>query len=167
MKKLNKNEKIAVFVSLAAVTAFFLVGFVSALISKVNMVDVNDFDAGAVQEGTPIEVGASNLDARDLVVGSGDEAVSGKFISVHYIGTLDNGEVFDSSVARGAPFEFALGVGNVIQGWEIGMQGMKVGGKRVLVIPPELGYGAVGGHPLQTETLHFEIELLGVKDSNN
>ncbi|MBL7045959.1 MAG: FKBP-type peptidyl-prolyl cis-trans isomerase [Parcubacteria group bacterium] len=165
MKKLNKNEKVAVFVSLTLVAAFFLVGFVSALISKLNMPDEN-VEVKEEVVGTPVQVGASNLDARDLVVGDGDEAVSGKLVSVHYTGTLDNGEVFDSSVARGTPFEFTLGVGQVIQGWDLGVAGMKVGGKRVLVIPPELAYGAVNGHPLQTETLNFEVELLGIKNSN-
>ncbi|MAF59787.1 MAG: FKBP-type peptidyl-prolyl cis-trans isomerase [Candidatus Pacebacteria bacterium] len=161
MKKLSKNENVAVFVSLVAVVAFFLVGLVSALVSKITVTNID-----AEVPGTPVEVNASNLAARDLVVGEGAEAVSGKVITVHYVGTLDSGQVFDSSVARGTPFTFTLGVGQVIQGWELGVRGMKVGGKRTLIIPPELAYGAIGGHPLQTETLNFEVELLDVKDSN-
>ncbi len=100
----------------------------------------------------------------DVVVGTGEEAVPGKNVTVHYTGTLQSGQVFDSSVSRGQPFSFPLGAGMVIQGWEQGVAGMKVGGKRTLVIPPELGYGAqaVGTIP-PNSTLIFEVELLGVE----
>ncbi len=105
------------------------------------------------------------LDVTDLVVGSGDEASPGKRVSVHYTGTLTNGEKFDSSLDRGRPFDFALGGGQVIQGWDRGVAGMRVGGKRKLVIPPELGYGSRGFPPVipPNSTLVFEIELLAVK----
>ncbi len=104
------------------------------------------------------------LKVEDLVVGSGTEAVAGKKVSVHYTGTLTNGSKFDSSLDRGRPFEFPLGAGRVIKGWDQGVAGMRVGGKRKLTIPPELGYGARGFPPVipPDSTLIFEVELLGV-----
>src|SRR5690606_2645472 len=101
----------------------------------------------------------------DLVVGTGEEAVHGKAVTVHYTGTLTDGSKFDSSVDRGEPFVFPLGAGRVIQGWDRGVVGMTVGGKRRLTIPPELGYGPRGFPPVipANATLIFEIELLGVR----
>ncbi len=106
----------------------------------------------------------SKLQIVDSVVGTGAEAVSGKTVSVHYTGKLTNGSVFDSSVSRGVPFEFPLGGGMVIEGWDLGVAGMKVGGKRTLTIPPELGYGSrdMGVIP-PNSTLIFDVELLDVK----
>jgi len=105
------------------------------------------------------------LQIDDLSPGTGTEATEGRTVSVHYTGTLTNGEKFDSSLDRGRPFEFTLGAGRVIQGWEQGVRGMKVGGKRKLTVPPELGYGARGFPPVipANATLVFEIELLAVK----
>lgn len=105
------------------------------------------------------------LEIDDLSPGTGTEATEGRTVSVHYTGTLTNGEKFDSSLDRGRPFEFTLGAGRVIKGWEQGVLGMKVGGKRKLTIPPELGYGARGFPPVipANATLVFEIELLDVK----
>lgn len=105
------------------------------------------------------------LKIEDLAVGTGAEAVSGKLISVHYVGTLTDGTKFDSSKDRGEPFEFTLGAGQVIQGWDMGVLGMKVGGKRKLTIPSELGYGPSGASGVipPNATLIFEIELLAVK----
>ena len=80
---------------------------------------------------------SGKLETKDLVVGTGIEATSGKVVSVHYVGTLTNGTKFDSSRDRGTPFEFTLGAGEVIQGWDLGVAGMKVGGKRILTIPSE------------------------------
>ena len=106
----------------------------------------------------------TELKIEDILVGEGKEAISGKLLSMHYTGTLLDGTKFDSSLDRGAPFEFVLGTGQVIQGWDQGIAGMKVGGKRILTIPPDLAYGASAGHHLQNETLIFEVELLEVKD---
>lgn len=107
----------------------------------------------------------SGLTYRDQVVGSGPVAVAGKTVSVHYTGWLTNGQKFDSSVDRGQPFSFPLGAGRVIKGWDEGVQGMKVGGKRKLTIPSELGYGTrgAGGVIPPNATLVFDVELLGVQ----
>jgi FKBP-type peptidyl-prolyl cis-trans isomerase FkpA len=111
---------------------------------------------------------ASGLQYEDTTVGSGAEAVAGKRVSVHYTGWLYNdgvkGAKFDSSKDRGDPFDFPLGGGRVIKGWDEGVQGMKVGGTRVLVIPADLGYGSrgAGGVIPPNATLMFEVELLAV-----
>jgi peptidylprolyl isomerase/FKBP-type peptidyl-prolyl cis-trans isomerase FkpA len=99
----------------------------------------------------------------DMVVGKGTEAVRGKTVNVHYTGWLTDGTKFDSSVG-GDPFSFTLGAGEVIEGWDRGVAGMKVGGKRKLTLPPELAYGAAGAPPEipANATLVFEVELLGV-----
>ena len=98
----------------------------------------------------------------DLVEGTGAEAKAGQTVSVHYVGTLTDGRKFDSSRDRGTPFKFPLGAGRVIQGWDRGVAGMKIGGKRKLTIPPDLAYGARGFPPVipANATLVFEIELL-------
>jgi len=97
--------------------------------------------------------------------GSGREAEAGSVAVVHYTGKLSDGSVFDSSLTRGKPFEFNVGAGNVIKGWDLGVIGMKVGEKRLLTIPPALGYGANGYPPVipANATLTFEVELIGVK----
>jgi peptidylprolyl isomerase len=106
---------------------------------------------------------ASGLQITDLVIGEGEEAKPGQTVSVNYRGTLRNGKEFDSSYGRG-PFSFPLGAGRVIKGWDEGVAGMKVGGKRQLVIPPDLAYGSrgAGGVIPPDATLLFEVELLGV-----
>ncbi len=106
----------------------------------------------------------TELTITDEKIGTGDEAVSGKKITVNYVGTLTDGTKFDSSYDRNMPFAFNLGAGEVIAGWDQGFSGMKVGGKRKLVIPASLGYGpqAVGTIPANS-TLIFEVELLKVE----
>lgn len=113
---------------------------------------------------TPTEE-VTELKIEDMVVGTGAEAVSGKTVSVHYTGWLTDGTKFDSSVDRGTPFEFQLGQGRVIRGWDEGVAGMKIGGKRKLTIPPEMGYGARGSGSVipPNATLVFDVELLGVR----
>jgi FKBP-type peptidyl-prolyl cis-trans isomerase len=105
------------------------------------------------------------LETKDLVVGKGAEAKAGDNVKVHYVGTLTDGKEFDSSKKHGQPFEFELGAGRVIKGWDQGVAGMKVGGKRKLTVPPSLGYGARGFPPVipPNATLVFEVELLEVK----
>ena len=106
----------------------------------------------------------SGLKYIDEVVGTGDSPTKGKSVKVHYTGRLTDGKKFDSSVDRGQPFVFSIGVGQVIKGWDEGVMSMKVGGKRQLIIPPELGYGArgAGGAIPPNAELIFDVELLGV-----
>ncbi len=107
----------------------------------------------------------NSLKIEDVRVGDGAEARPGQQVSVHYVGTLVDGEKFDSSRDRGQPFGFKLGAGQVIQGWDEGVAGMKIGGLRKLTIPPELGYGAEGypGAIPPNATLLFEVELIAVR----
>ncbi|HWI60234.1 MAG TPA: FKBP-type peptidyl-prolyl cis-trans isomerase [Symbiobacteriaceae bacterium] len=107
----------------------------------------------------------SGLKFEELRVGDGARPKKGDFVQVHYTGWLTNGKKFDSSVDRGQPFEFKLGAGQVIRGWDEGLSTMNVGGKRRLVIPPELGYGArgAGGVIPPNAELVFEVELLGIR----
>jgi peptidylprolyl isomerase len=107
----------------------------------------------------------ADLVITDITVGDGDEAKAGQTVSVHYVGVAHStGEEFDASYNRGTPLQFRLGVGQVIAGWDTGVQGMKVGGRRQLVIPPHLGYGSrgAGGVIKPGETLIFVVDLLGV-----
>jgi FKBP-type peptidyl-prolyl cis-trans isomerase len=121
---------------------------------------------------TPAEASPSNalpgpatLQSEDVVVGTGRAAASGDNVSVHYTGTLMNGNKFDSSRDRGTPFDFKLGTGAVIKGWDQGVVGMKVGGKRKLTIPSALAYGEKGHPPAipPDAALKFDIELLAIK----
>jgi FKBP-type peptidyl-prolyl cis-trans isomerase len=104
------------------------------------------------------------LKIEDVQKGTGEAAVAGKTVTVHYTGWLANGTKFDSSVDRKQPFKFKLGAGQVIPGWDQGVSGMLVGGKRRLTIPPSLGYGARGVGPIPPDsTLQFDVELLAVQ----
>ena len=161
MKKISKNEVVAIVTALVVIAGFVVFGSLG-LFSKtssslsLNNLNMNIADNGAQQ--------APQLIISDLVVGTGTEAVAGKHIVVNYRGTLMNGTEFDSSFSRGVPFDFDLGAGQVIAGWDQGFSGMKVGGKRKLVIPANLAYGdrEIGPIPANS-TLIFEVELLAIK----
>jgi len=124
-----------------------------------------DGSAAAAQTRT-LEGG---LKVRDTLIGAGEEAKSGMAVAVHYTGRLEDGTTFDSSLERGKPFEFILGSGMVIKGWDIGIAGMKVGGKRTLIIPPALAYGdaGAGGVIPPGATLTFDVELLATQTVGN
>lgn len=115
-------------------------------------------------KGVPQETG-NGLQVVEIQAGTGAEARSGQEVTVHYTGWLTNGTKFDSSRDRGEPFKFGLGRGQVIRGWDEGVAGMKVGGRRRLVIPPELGYGSRGAGRVipPGATLLFNVELLAVQ----
>lgn len=121
---------------------------------------IDDFD----EQGAAAHTLPSGLEYQELVVGSGDIATVGQRVTVHYTGWLTDGRKFDSSRDRGQPFSFPLGARQVIAGWDEGVQGMRVGGRRKLVIPSELGYGArgAGGVIPGGATLVFTVELLSV-----
>jgi len=164
MKKLTQKEWIAVIVGLVIVILFFYLFIPFQFLN-------NDLATSTQQNGKTGVVSdivtESGLIIKDVTLGTGSVAVRGKTVVVHYVGTLEDGTQFDSSVGRGQPFSFLLGAGQVIQGWEQGFEGMKVGGRRVLTIPPELGYGpnAVGSIPANS-TLIFEVTLLDVVDAS-
>ncbi len=125
--------------------------------------NVTGGSAGAEKHAA--EPAEAKLEIADLVVGTGAVAETGKSVTVHYRGTLKDGTEFDSSRKHDAPFSFPLGAGKVIPGWDEGVKGMKVGGKRKLVIPPSMAYGerGAGGVIPPNATLTFEVELLDVK----
>ena len=172
------TKKFFIFVVLAMFVAAAVLLFVNK--NKKIMADSDNTtptpSADATMEPTPQEspvpqaspVGKvikldNGLQYQDMVVGTGAVAKAGNVISVHYAGTLANGTPFDSSYTRGTPFEFTLGNGQVIQGWDIGVAGMKIGGKRRLVIPPSLGYGPNDYGPIPgNSTLLFDVELLKI-----
>jgi FKBP-type peptidyl-prolyl cis-trans isomerase len=118
---------------------------------------------GLVACGGDTPTGPSSVVVEDLVVGTGATAATGNTVTVNYVGRLQNGTQFDSSYDRGQPYTFRLGAGQVIAGWDQGVPGMKVGGKRRLTIPPSLAYGSQGYGPIPpNSTLVFEIELLSI-----
>ncbi len=151
MKKLKKNEWIAVTVSLFVIGFFFLFG------EQILRIAIN---SGARDVKT---MTIPQIISEDIELGSGVEALPGRQVTVNYTGKFTDGRVFDTSLGR-SPFSFLLGSGQVIQGWDKGVVGMKVGGKRILTIPQEYAYGANDYGPIPGgSTLIFEIELLGVQ----
>jgi FKBP-type peptidyl-prolyl cis-trans isomerase len=167
MKKLNKREWIAIGTSIVVVAILFFGGDIwNFLFNKPESTTYSFAEEGALNSEQQL-INISNMagiEIYDLKTGTGAEAVAGKIVSAHYIGTLEDGTKFDSSIDRGKPFEFVLGSGQVIKGWDIGIAGMKVGGVRKLVIAPELAYGsrAIGPIP-PNSTLTFEVQLVDVK----
>lgn len=152
-------------------TVVGIVGVVAVVVAVIGITLVLNRPAQAPETTQPkptsnqtTQGGTMELQKTDEVVGTGAEATPGKTVTVNYLGTLTDGTKFDSSYDRSQPFSFTLGGGQVIKGWDEGVAGMKVGGKRKLVIPPSLGYGsqAVSTIPANS-TLVFEVELLDVK----
>lgn len=114
-------------------------------------------------QATPTPTAQPNMKIETLKPGEGPGAKAGDKVTVNYVGTLTNGTKFDSSIDRGQPFSFTLGQNSVIQGWEMGILGMKVGEKRKLTIPPELGYGSQANGPIPANsTLIFEVDMLSI-----
>jgi FKBP-type peptidyl-prolyl cis-trans isomerase FkpA len=124
-----------------------------------------NFSASLGVDTTALTRTPSGLRYQDLTTGEGKEATAGKAVTVHYTGWLPNGEKFDSSRDRNEPFAFTVGAGQVIAGWDEGVAGMKVGGRRKLVVPPDLGYGTAGAPPdiPPGAILVFDVELLDVR----
>lgn len=159
MKKLNQKEWIAVTVALFVIGFFFLFG--ENILRVVTRSDVRNSQTNNTRNIKNMDT--PEVIVQDVVVGTGQDALPGRQVTVEYTGKFTNGKVFDTSVGRG-PFAFLLGAGQVIQGWDKGVVGMKVGGKRILTVPPEYGYGANDYGPIPGgSTLVFEVELLGVQ----
>ncbi len=151
MKKLSQKEWVAVVTSLFVVGFFFIFGQ-----TIVETFTGNEQQAKIMQ--TP------KVEIQNEVFGSGAIAGAGDLVVVHYVGRFVSGEVFDSSISRNEPFQFTLGVGQVIKGWDEGVLGMREGGRRTLIIPPELGYGMNDYGPIPGgSTLIFEVELIKVE----
>lgn len=155
MKTLTRNQWIAVFVGMG------LLGYL--LFSNLIM---NLFNSSSPRS---TEVPQSGFVAEDLVLGTGVEVSKGDGVTVHYVGSFPDGRVFDSSLDRNTPFEFILGTGDVIRGWDEGLVGMRVGGRRILIIAPDYAYGRSGaGSTIPPDaTLIFEVELLEVRKNSN
>jgi FKBP-type peptidyl-prolyl cis-trans isomerase len=148
---------IAVALAIAVVFGFFWFGFTGPVASEPQPAAVGMLES-------PDTIPNNQQMITDVTVGTGAEAVNGSMVSVQYTGRFEDGTVFDSSIPRGEPITFPLGQGRVIPGWEQGILGMKVGGKRQLVIPPELGYGPNDYGPIPGgSTLYFDVELVGVQ----
>ncbi len=160
---MNKNKIIVLAAAIVLAIAAFLYFYNKGKSPTANVDEIKQDTTGS--QLTNKKMNKQGVEIEILKEGIGATAKNGDKVSVHYVGTLENGTKFDSSVDRGTPFEFTLGAGQVIPGWEIGVEGMKVGEKRKLTIPSELGYGSrgAGGVIPPNATLIFEVELLGIK----
>ena len=153
-----KNEYVAVGAAVAVIAFFFIFNTVTGL-----FMDVTESQIAA--PGATFESATGELIVQDRVIGTGAVAEPGTLLTVNYVGALQDGTVFDSSASHGAPYPFTLGVGEVIKGWDQGLVGMKVGGRRVIIVPPELGFGAQEFGPIPANsTLIFTVELLEVSE---
>ncbi len=180
MHMFNKVEWIGIGVSVVAMaTALFLLNLepneaATRTVANSNQTGAvyvaNNEAAASDLKNAIIDAAGGNGDLdrmiiNDITVGEGAEVKAGDTVTVHYIGTLQNGQEFDNSNKRGEPFTFTVGEGRVIKGWEEGLIGMKVGGQRILVIPPDMGYGAAGIGPIPgNAVLVFSIELLAIEE---
>lgn len=152
--KKRRNQQITIATVIIAVIALIVI-FIAAR---------NNPSSPATTDSGNLITTSTGLQYEDLVVGTGPAAQAGDSVSVNYTGWLEDGTKFDSSLDSGAPFDFTLGTGRVIQGWDQGVAGMQVGGKRRLIIPPELAYGPQDYGPIPGgSTLTFEVELLSIK----
>jgi len=157
----QRNTRIAITLAIIVIILFIALGFFG--VRSFNSQPDTLAGSQAILDELQATGTVSELRTYDFAVGTGREAKSGDTILVHYIGVLPDGTVFDSSRSRGEPFLFQLGAGQVIQGWEQGFAGMKVGGRRLIAIPPALGYGAQGvGTIPPNATLIFDVELLQI-----
>lgn len=160
---MSRSEKITVVIAVLAILSggyFGWQAYINYEPKPEEKVDINKLK-GAMDLQEQLK---DQLTIEDSKIGNGPEVKGGDLVSVHYVGTLTNGTKFDSSRDRGQPFEFTLGAGQVIPGWDFGLLGMKVGGKRKLTVAPILAYGdrAIGSIPANS-TLVFEVELLEIK----
>ena len=146
-------------------TAVLLAAAIPFLTSACARTEKAEEAGGTTVSDAPEVATPTGLKYQELKIGNGAEAASGRTVAVHYTGRLEDGTKFDSSLDRGEPFRFQLGTGAVIKGWDQGVAGMKVGGKRKLIIPSDLGYGEQGyGDVIPPgATLVFEVELVGVE----
>ncbi len=169
---MDKKTTIAIVVGIALVLVIIGgQGILNNFMSKGAALDTNTTTTTMQQDQSNTNaqaaipaVNPNQVQAQDVTVGTGAVAAAGNQVTVNYVGMFQDGKKFDSSYDRGTPFTFTLGAGQVIKGWDIGVAGMKVGGKRILVIPSALGYGAQAVGPIPANsTLVFQVELLGVK----
>ena len=151
----------AVWIAIVAVAILFIImGFFQQQVRQAQ----NDVLPDNTNSNSNNMIQDGELSLEDVIVGEGQEAQSGDTVTVHYVGKFADGSTFDSSVDRGQPFTFTLGQGRVIAGWEQGVVGMREGGVRKLVIPPELGYGPNDYQSIPgNSTLYFEVQLLEVQ----
>ncbi len=164
MNNTSITTGIAVMAAIVVVVIFFFFrGSVYSLLSHNSTPSTTQKDSITTQKASTLPSIIQKLSITNVTIGNGTIAKQGDIITVDYIGKLSNGTIFDSSVAHKKPFTFVLGIGQVIQGWDKGLIGMKVGGTRILVIPPSLGYGnrVVGPIPANS-TLTFEVKLIKV-----